>query len=100
VGLADFSRIPANPHNELQSKPSSSTSWLILANEHPEFFRVRDDTKKVSLLARFVRPKIEGTDNRLQLDTNETNKLMEIAIEIHDRQVRHRDSSIGQIRIN
>jgi len=81
---------------ELQSKPSSSLSWVLLANEHSEFFRVRnneDDVKedRVSLVSRFVLPSSGPERLKSPLDANTVNKLMEIAIEIHDRQVERRD---------
>ena len=84
---------------ELQKTPSTSNFWIELAKEHPEFFRVRqgtdeeDNQKKdlVSLLSRFVLPKIENTNNRPLLGIETVNKLMEIAVQIHDRQVERRD---------
>ncbi len=83
---------------EFQTKPVSADAWLLMASEHPEFFRVREvkddsDTKKdlVSLISRYVLPRIENSKNRPALDISTVNKLMEIAIEIHDRQVQQRD---------
>jgi hypothetical protein len=84
---------------ELQSKPFSSDSWVSLAKQHPEFFRVRegedeeDGMKKdlVSLISRYVLQKISNSNNRPVLEPNAVNKLMEIGIEIHDRQIEQRD---------
>jgi hypothetical protein len=88
------SRSETGLSNELQSKPATHSSWIALAKEHTEFFRVRegadeeDEKKKdlVSLVSRFVQPKVEGEKNRSPLETDVVNKLMEIAVEIHDRQ--------------
>ena len=93
------SRSEVGLSSELQSKPATHSSWITLAKEHTEFFRVREGTddkdgkKKdlVSLVSRFVQPKIEGTKNRPPLETDVVNKLMEIAVEIHDRQSERRD---------
>ena len=93
------SQSEAGLSNELQSKPATHSSWIELAKEHTEFFRVRegtddeDDKKKdlVSLVSRFVLPKIEGTKNRPPLESDVVNKLMEIAVEIHDRQSERQD---------
>jgi len=84
---------------ELQSKPISSNSWISLAKQHPEFFRVRESEDEengkkkdlVSLISRFVLQKIPDSNNRPVLEPSAVNKLMEIGIEIHDRQVEHRD---------
>ncbi|MEH0020731.1 MAG: hypothetical protein V6Z89_13810 [Desulfobacter sp.] len=84
---------------ELQSKPVSAESWVDLAKQHPEFFRVRQGEDEenggkkdlVSLISRFVLKKISGSNNRPMLAADIVNKLMEIGIEIHDRQVLQRD---------
>ncbi len=82
--------------DELKSKPDSANSWVDLGKSHPEFFRVRyeDDenegskVNRVSLIARYVLPheSIKGKKIRPQLEPGIVNKIMEIAIEIHDRQ--------------
>ncbi len=70
---------------ELYGKPKSSTSWSKVAKEHPEFFRV-DDSKEhgISLIARHVTEPNENGIRELSLDL--IKKLIEIAIELHDRQ--------------
>ena len=93
------SRSEAGLSYELQSTPATHSSWIALAKEHTEFFRVREGTddedgeKKdlISLVSRFVQPKIPGTNNRSPLETSVVNKLMEIAVDTHDRQSERRD---------
>ncbi len=80
--------------DELKRKPNSATSWIELGKSHPELFRVRDDDdeeviNRVSLVSRYVAPyKSEnGKKIRETLDPSLVQKLIEVAIEIHDRQV-------------
>lgn len=71
---------------ELQVNPSSSNSWVILAGEHPEFFRIAGDDKyQVSLVARHVLPRDE--DGIRKLPSDFVHLLLRTAIELHDRQV-------------
>lgn len=71
------SRSETGLSKELQNKPSTATSWVTLANQHPEFFRVKegedDDGKKkdlVSLVSRFVLQKHPNSKNRPVLEAN------------------------------
>jgi hypothetical protein len=76
--------------DELQGQPRSSASWKNLAQEHPEFFRVANDDKlSISLVARHVVP---GEDGR-RLDINFIGKLLEAAIELHDREQTRREKA-------
>jgi hypothetical protein len=71
---------------ELQGPPSSGASWRALAQEHPEFFRVKaTGDHAVSLTARHVLPKV--ADVRPSLPADFTHQLLRTAIELHDRQV-------------
>ena len=88
----DTSRSEEGIGDELQKTPSSAETWIELADYHPELFRVRAKEgrkKRVALVARYVLP-YETLDNgekkRPQLEPSTVNKLMEIAIELHDRQ--------------
>lgn len=77
---------------ELKLSPTSAKSWVELAKSHPELFRVRDEedrTNRVSLVARYVAPyKLEkGRKIRERLEPGLAQKLIEVAIEIHDRQI-------------
>ena len=66
--------------NELQGGPRSSSTWVKLARDHPEFFRV-SQKQSVFLIARYVTP-----DRTLTPEF--TSGLLQAAIDIHDRQVR------------
>jgi hypothetical protein len=59
--------------------------WEKVARAHPEFFRVSSKSVSMSLVARFVSRKEQG---ERQLSPEAVQKLMEAAIELHDRQVR------------
>lgn len=79
--------------SELQGKPASASSWLTLGKEHPEFFRVRTDGENsradkehaLSLVARHVMPRNE--QGRRQLPSEMIHRLLETAIDLHDRQM-------------
>ncbi|MDF2181229.1 hypothetical protein [Neptuniibacter sp. CAU 1671] len=71
---------------ELQGAPKSATSWIAIAKEHPEFFRVRGTGKhRVSMIARHVLKDDENIREKLSPDF--IGKLLETAIELHDRQL-------------
>lgn len=71
---------------ELQGPPRSSDTWSTIALEHPEFFRVEKDRElPISLVARHVAP-VEGGERR-EIDANFIGKLLEAAIDLHDREV-------------
>jgi hypothetical protein len=72
---------------ELVGPPSSSPSWTALAREHPEFFRVAPTGEHVlSLVARHVLPEDES-EERKPLPADFTFRLLQTAIDLHDRQV-------------
>ncbi|MGF6167684.1 hypothetical protein M2426_001272 [Pseudomonas moraviensis] len=83
--------------DELQRKPTAGNTWMALAKQHPEFFRVRDDqTRKprVALVARYVLANHQlpdGEEKRPPLDTSVANKLMELAIQLHDKQLERKN---------
>src|SRR4030042_4014883 len=67
---------------EFQGEPISAESWLHVAREHQEFFRVREGKGvEISLIARYAQ------ENHAPLDPGYTAKLMETAIKIHDSQL-------------
>lgn len=74
--------------HELKAKPSSADSWLTIAKEHKEFFRV-DETKKypISLICRHIY-KTSPTLNEEEFDRSFIHQLMSVAIELHDREVK------------
>ncbi|MNF90993.1 hypothetical protein D3C84_735800 [compost metagenome] len=77
--------------SELQEPPRSAKTWPELAKKHPEFFRVTPDGKhRVSLIARHVTPKDESGRHHFPADY--TSKLLQLAVELHDREVRRSQS--------
>jgi hypothetical protein len=73
--------------SELQGPPRSANTWPEMARKHPEFFRVKPDGEhRVSLIARHVMPKDEF--GRRPFPADYTSKLLELAVELHDREVR------------
>jgi hypothetical protein len=72
---------------ELSDKPGSADTWLSLANEHQEFFRVVDSKKyPVSLVLRHVSN--PEKDKRPPLSPEQAQSLLITAIELHDRQLK------------
>ena len=78
---------------ELQRQPQTGGTWVDLAREHPEFFRIRidpDRKPRVAILARYVLDRewtSEGVYKHPPLDPPVANKLMELAVELHDKQL-------------
>jgi hypothetical protein len=82
----DAHRSATGIDDELQSTSGSSDSWMGVAKEHPEFFRVRPEGKHVlSLVARHVLPKNEK--GQREMPPGLTQSLLAVAIDLHDRQV-------------
>ena len=77
---------------EFQREPVTGANWMSLAREHPEFFRVRNNPEKeprAALLARYVLPREkqeDGDEKRPPLDPVLVNKLLELAVDLHDKQ--------------
>ncbi|MBB3059273.1 hypothetical protein [Microbulbifer rhizosphaerae] len=74
--------------HELKATPSSGESWIAVAKEHPEFFRI-DEGKgyPLSLICRHTHktsPELKSEP----FDKSIIYRLMELAIELHDREVR------------
>lgn len=78
-------------NEDLKHSPSGR-SWMDVAKEHPEFFRVREETGKtthVSLIARNAQQSIDDGDGDLSkpmLSADVANKLMELAVDLHDKE--------------
>lgn len=71
----------------LQGTPRSGSVWTEVASQHPELFRVRaEGTHRISLVARHVTPKnVQGLRT---LPADYAANLQQLAIELHDREVR------------
>lgn len=82
---------------ELKHSPADGTSWIQLAKQHAEFFRVREEQGKhshVSLVARNAQQDVideDGDSLKPLLTTDVANKLMELAVELHDKETRRKD---------
>ena len=73
--------------SELPDRPDSANSWLDLAKQHQEFFRVVESkTHPISLVTRHVAE--DAGKKRPPLSPEHTQALLHTAIELHDRQVR------------
>lgn len=73
--------------DELSEKPKSAATWLSIAREHQEFFRVVESKKfPVSLVLRHV----SDPENNVRppLSPDHAQSLLSTAIELHDRQLR------------
>ena len=94
--LAQDPRVIRTDHGlsiQLRGDPTSqATSWTDLAANHREFFRVRpsqDETAKddVALIWRHAVFKQDG-DKGPPLEPESTAKLLEIAVSLHDHEIR------------
>ena len=73
--------------SELQGDPKSGVTWKEIAGEHPEFFRTSDSgSYKVSLVCRHVLPRNES-GHKENPSSDFIVKLLETAINLHDRDV-------------
>ena len=82
----DAHRSASGLDRELQANPSSSDSWIGVAREHPEFFRIRTEGEHVlSLVSRHVLPK--NDKGIREMPSGLMQSLLETAINLHDRQV-------------
>jgi len=78
-------------NDELQGNPKSADSWIDVADKHPEFFRVRGSgNHRISLVARHVQLR-DQDDNRTPLSADFVGKLLQTAIELHDRELERKN---------
>lgn len=83
----DSHRSEAGLQSELPERPNSAQSWVDLAKQHQEFFRVVESKNHpVSLVTRHVAD--EAGAKRPPLSPEHTQALLNAAIELHDRQLR------------
>lgn len=72
----------------LRDTPKSGDSWLEIAKDHPEFFRFGKDKLSIVLLIRFILMKdVEDGELRPPLSVDQTQKLVDQAISLHDKQL-------------
>lgn len=73
-----------------RSSPLSADNWFAVAALHPEFFRFNDAGDTVALLIRSYFPEEVDENNekgRKTLSVSETQKLMDTAISLHDKEI-------------
>lgn len=74
-------------NSELSYQPKSADTWVQLAKDHQEFFRVvGQKNKPISLVIRHVSK--ETGEKRPPLTPDYTQSLLNTAIELHDRQLK------------
>lgn len=87
---------------QLRRNPLTAETWVELGQQHPELFRVleaeqhQSQKETVTLIARFVQEPVEATASNEApksppLSPDQTGKLMDLAIQLHDREVQRRD---------
>jgi hypothetical protein len=95
-------RTDAGLTTQLRRGPLTASTWTEIGQQHPELFRVLEAEKHssnqetVALISRLVQPGIpaEGPDEPPKsqpLTPDQAGKLMDLAIELHDREVQRRD---------
>ncbi len=70
---------------ELRDEPRSASNWLIVAYNHPEFFRLGKDHKRFILLHRYLKQPYEEDNKRDKLSEDQTEKLIEQAYTLYDK---------------
>ena len=70
----------------LRGKPRSAKTWHEIAEEHPEFFRPNYGSSHYALTARSYLP-VEPNKPRPTLALADTQKLYELAITFHEKEV-------------
>ena len=69
--------------------PRSADTWAAVASQHPEFFRVSGEGKdNIRLSARHA---AGNNDSDRKLSTEFVQRLMQTAVDIHDREAKRRE---------
>jgi len=79
-------RTIANLNDALRGKPSSLKTWEEVAYAHPEFFRPNKQENCVALLIRSYRTENQNNE-RDPLSIPETQKLIDVAISLHEKEI-------------
>ncbi|MGH8445445.1 MAG: N-carbamoyl-L-amino acid amidohydrolase [Solimonas sp.] len=116
MGTYKFASRPQESwEKKLGRDPVSAPTWNTIFREHPEFFTIEKDSGAISLVWRRSRERTFDTLNyatvsrskaealkeqedefgekrmsRTPLNTEEISKLVDIAINLHEREIRHR----------
>lgn len=87
---------------QLRRGPLTASTWTELGKQHPELFRVleaeqhQSQQETVTLIARFLQEAIPGATEgeppkSPPLSPEVTSKLMELAVQLYDREVQRKD---------
>jgi hypothetical protein len=86
--------------NQLRRAPLTADTWTNIGRQHPELFRVLEaeahasKQETVALISRLFQPALPGSDvppKSTPLTPDLTSKLIELAIELYDREIQRRD---------
>jgi len=86
--------------NQLRRGPLTADTWTNIGRQHPELFRVLEaeahasKQETVALISRLFQPALPGPDvppKSTPLTPDVTSNLIELAIELYDREVQRRD---------
>ncbi|HEI6926718.1 TPA: hypothetical protein SK292_001391 [Yersinia enterocolitica] len=83
---------------ELQGPPKSAANWIAVGLQHREFFRVKPEGPKpahISLIARNAQEATQdegGEQKRPLLSSDATAKLMQLAVDLHARQLQRSEA--------
>lgn len=72
---------------ELNGIPKSANTWIEIVEEHPEFFKFNKDKTAIVLLLRFLNNEDGSEDTYEALTIDQTQKLIDQAITLHDKQI-------------
>ena len=75
--------------NALRGKPLSLGTWQQIVDAHPEFFRPNGDNSHFALVIRSYFPEEEGK-GREPFSVGETQKLIDTAIDLHEKEIQRR----------
>jgi len=106
IQILAYHRLAKRTHeglrNQLRRPPLTAETWIEIGQQHPEFFRVLEANKHssnqetVTLITRFVQegippenPEEPGLSPSLKPEI--TAKLLDLAIQLHDREIQRRD---------
>jgi len=73
----------------LRGEPLSLKAWQDVVNAHPEFFRPNGKNEHFALVIRSYFPEEEGK-GRSPLTVSETQKLIDVAIALHEKEIERR----------
>lgn len=72
-------------------KPMSAAIWFKVLADHPEFFRQNGDYSRYALVARSY-IKVEANQPRPPLEQQDVQKLCDLAVTFHDKEVQQSQS--------